>query len=57
MKNTNHVGENKVRIGNTTFVVRSHFTHTTGESAEQLILKLMESKIQNKQNEREEQIA
>ena len=58
MKNNYHqIGEHKERIGNTVFLVRSHINPTSKESAEQLILKLMESKIKNNQNEMEEQVA
>ena len=54
MKNNYHqIGEHRERIGNTVFLVRSHINPTAKESAEQLILKLMESKIKNQ----EEQVA
>ena len=56
MKNKNNyhqVSERRERIGNTTFLVRSHINPTATESAEQLLLKLMESKIKNNQNEKE----
>jgi len=55
MNNYKQIGEHKERIGNTIFLVRSHINPTATESAEQLILKLMESKIKN-QNQ-EEQVA
>ena len=41
------IGENKVRIGNTVFLVRSYDTPTATQSPEQLMLKLLESKIKN----------
>jgi hypothetical protein len=53
----NQTIERKERIGNTTFIIRSHVNPTSTETAEQLLLKLLESKIKNHQNEREEQIA
>jgi hypothetical protein len=54
MKNNYHqIGEHREHIGNTVFLVRSHINPTAKESAEQLILKLMESKIKNQ----EEQVA
>ena len=46
------IGENKVRIGKTVFHVRSHVNPTATESAEQLILKLLESKIKNHKEEK-----
>ena len=52
MKNYTQISENKERIGNTTFIIRSHFNTTAKESAEQLILKLMESKIKNESEEK-----
>ena len=58
MKNNyQQIGEHKERIGNTVFHVRSHINPAAKESAEQLILKLMESKIKNNQNESEEKVA
>jgi hypothetical protein len=47
--------ERRERIGNTVFLVRSHFNSEATESAENLLLRLLESKI--KANHREEQIA
>jgi hypothetical protein len=46
MKN-NHtqIGERRERIGNTTFIIRSHTNPTANQSPEQLLLKLLESKI------------
>jgi len=41
------IGENKVRIGNTVFLVRSYDTPTATQSPEQLMLKLLESKVKN----------
>jgi len=55
MKNINQysqISERKERIGNTTFVIRSHVNPTATESAEQLILKLLESKIKNHKEEK-----
>jgi len=40
--------ERRERIGNTVFLVRSHFNSAATESAENLILKLLEGKIKNK---------
>ena len=57
MKNYNQIGEYKERIGGMVFITRSHFNPTATDSAEQLILKLMESKIKNYKNESEEKAA
>jgi len=51
------IGEHSERIGNTTFIVRSFDNPDSNETAEQLLLKLMESKIKSTQNESEVQIA
>jgi recombinational DNA repair protein RecR len=58
MKTTNkgtyhQINERRERIGNTTFLVRSHFNPMATESPEQLLLKLLESKIKNNQNKKE----
>jgi hypothetical protein len=53
MKNNyTQIGEHRERIGNTVFLVRSHISPTATESAEQHILKLMESKIKNYEEEK-----
>jgi hypothetical protein len=48
------INEHRERIGNTTFIIRSHVNPTATDSPEQLLLKLLESKIKNNQNEMEE---
>jgi hypothetical protein len=53
-KTTYHqISERRERIGNMVFLIRSHFNPTATESPEQLLLKLLESKIKNNQNEKE----
>jgi hypothetical protein len=44
---TRQIGEHKVRLGKTTFIIRSFDNPTATQTAEQLLLKLMESKIRN----------
>jgi hypothetical protein len=43
--NNRKISEHREKIGNTTFVVRSHDNPRATESPQQLILKLLESKI------------
>jgi hypothetical protein len=47
MKSANK-NERRERIGNTVFLVRSHFNSAATDSAENLLLRLLESKIKNK---------
>ena len=47
MKTTSK-NERRERVGNTVFLVRSHFNSAATESAENLLLRLLESKIKNK---------
>jgi len=56
MKNNyTQLSEHRERIGNTTFIIRSHVNPTATETPEQLLLKLLESKIKN--NNQEEKAA
>jgi hypothetical protein len=52
MKNNYHqINEHRERIGNTTFIIRSHINPAATETPEQLLLKLLESKIKNKEEQ------
>ncbi|MDR2559661.1 MAG: transposon-encoded TnpW family protein [Oscillospiraceae bacterium] len=52
-KTYHQISERRERIGNTTFIIRSHINPMATETPEQLLLKLLESKIKNNQNEKE----
>jgi hypothetical protein len=41
------IGEHRERIGKITFIIRSYDNPNATQTAEQLLLKLMESKIRN----------